>query len=659
MEQLNDYHIKYAKQWFDFSIEAVKSHRQKEKGKQGFIQTSKNTKLPEGRELFPTASFQAYSSLFNCSEGSEFYEEFDTIISKGIKEYTRSSENSSSRSIILFEPILSCLLLRGNRDINLDKIKELILGKDIEEQKKREEYFYPEVGQSPWFLLSLLTCNDYVKKLCDKNEDININRKLDELNTLIDNHINYHMARYNVKELSFDPISLIIAICCKIKIDETNKFKKSPFFLSCLKAIVSQQNNDGSWPTGATISFSESGDVIQQTSIQITSYLAESIIDYKFLVDSDEDTENILDVIIPSFRKLAQYMVSTYVAKTEANTSGWSSDRTKIKNFTETWITAYACRFFYKYYLAEKAYARIKALKALGVPSFIYDPQDDGGQKRWDEIIDPDSILTPKEEIEIKIVNPIIEKREKGALLINPVKNNLSFIICGPPGSGKTYIVESMAKKIGWPLVELSPSQFIKKGLEFIESESKEIFNHLFLLHQAVVFFDECDELFKERDNKDEKNATRTILNFLTASMLPKLQKLHDNGNIIFVVGTNFLQNIDKAIRREGRFDYLILYDRPDYEVREEYYLEKKGANMVEEAKKFTKRTEMCCAKDLNKYLKGTKTVPTDDDYIEWCMNIAEKEIEATRYTPTQKNRKKKQWKSLVANNRNKNQNDK
>ena len=78
------------------------------------------------------------------------------------------------------------------------------------------------------------------------------------------------------------------------------------------------------------------------------------------------------------------------------------------------------------------------------------------------------------------IIRPIIGNKEKGCLLLSPQKDNISFIICGPPGSGKTYIVKQMAKALGWPLVELSPSHFIKKGLDFIESTSREIFNDLY-----------------------------------------------------------------------------------------------------------------------------------------------------------------------------------
>ena len=642
-------YVSNAEKWLNKSIEALESHC-RDDGGDGFIRTSED-KVPKDKDekvdpslLFSTATFQAYSSLLRCDEKGIICKKFDSFLSKrNFKKDIDSSENNKERSVILFEQILSCFSFTNRKStekINFEDFRRQILGKDEDEKEKRKKYFYPDPGQSPWFSLSLLTCQEYLNKIGTNCKLISIDEEK-KLHTLIDTHIDYHMARYNVKELSFDPISLSIAVCCKMKLD--SKFKKSPLFLSCLDAIVKQQYNDGSWPTGAAVSFSGSGDVIQQTSIQITSYLVDAVIDYKFLVDTDECTENILKVIIPPLRKLSQYMEATYMEIKNSKIKGWSSDRTKIKNFTETWITAYACRFFHKYYLAEKAYARIIALRKLGVLNFEYDPQNEESQKKWEEIIEPDLILKPKAEINT-IIDPIIKKRDNGKLLINPEKNYLSFIICGPPGSGKTYVVECLAKKIGWPLVELSPSQFIEKGTEFIEDRSKEIFGQLFSLHHAVVFFDECDELFKERESKDEKNSTRTILNFLTASMLPKLQKLNKEGNVIFVIGTNFLSNIDKAVRRKGRFDHLILFDYPDDEARKKYYLDNNEKN-EDEAKKFVERTKTCPAKELGDFLNNNDTAPIDDDYIKWCTTFADAEIEVTRYNSELKKLKKEKWK--------------
>lgn len=636
--ETDNLYINNALDWLKRAVNSLVSHKRTDEGT-GFIRSSKQI-IPEQKEgIFYTATFQAYSALLESAETykakafglKEMTLELTHIFTPDIfAKKDQYSTNNGSRSIILLEQILKVMvyLQKYKHTIGEDIINAAKEAIDIETAKTdilsnnaNDEYYYPEAGRSPWFLLSLLNCQKYIETIYG---DANGIIKIPSVDTLIDSHINYHMARYNVKELSFDPISLVIALCCKIKRDPG--FKTSPFCISCLEAIVKLQYNDGCWPTGATISFDDSGDVIQQASIQIASQLAEAIIDYKFLVDCNDNVEQVLEIIIPSFRKLFNYITATFEKLDNPCLSGWSSDRIKLKGYTETWITAYTCRFLYKYWLAEKAYARIKALKRLGVTNYVYNKQHTIEEiKRWnDEIIEPDHILKPKETID-GIIQPIIENREKGCLLLSPQKDNISFIICGPPGSGKTYIVKQMAKALGWPLVELSPSHFIKKGLDFIESTSREIFNDLYNLHHAVVFFDECDELFRNRSESGETTSSRTILNFLTASMLPKLQDLHDKQNIIFVLGTNYLHNIDSAVRRKGRFDHRILFDRPDEEARRLFYRAKGKSNHSDISEdEFVKRTETALVKDLTKALSSSYQQEEDQSYLDWCGSKGE-----------------------------------
>jgi hypothetical protein len=155
---------------------------------------------------------------------------------------------------------------------------------------------------------------------------------------------------------------------------------------------------------------------------------------------------------------------------------------------------------------------------------------------------------------------PLLD-RHRGRLAPKLKEGQGSFILYGPPGSGKTYTVETMAEALGWPLISLSPADFLKSGVEMLEARASEIFRRLEHLDQCVVFFDECDELFRTRH--DVIGGHRNMLSFATASMLPKLQNLSKKRRVIFVLATNYLHHIDDAIRREGRFDARLFVDRP------------------------------------------------------------------------------------------------
>lgn len=230
----------------------------------------------------------------------------------------------------------------------------------------------------------------------------------------------------------------------------------------------------------------------------------------------------------------------------------------------------------------------------------------------------------------------------RGSYFLRPAKNGVSFIIYGPPGSGKTYLISQFARALGWPLVSLNPGYFIEEGLESIEAIAGRIFSDLMKLDHAIVFFDECDELFRDRAVSD-KEGSRNILSFATASMLPKLQKLHDARKVIFILGTNYVQNIDLAIRRPGRFDAILLLDRPDLAARAAISNDAiarsrhdgqtaDGDSLL--AEQIARETDGWMIEQIMSYSAAraaeyTPPAPSTSDYADWCTNDGEQEIRA------------------------------
>lgn len=81
-------------------------------------------------------------------------------------------------------------------------------------------------------------------------------------------------------------------------------------------------------------------------------------------------------------------------------------------------------------------------------------------------------------------------------------------------------------------------------------AEAERIFALITKLEEVVVFLDEIDEMFRERGEAKEMGAR-----FITTAMLPKLSEVRDTRRIVFIVATNYIEGIDEAIRRQGRFD--------------------------------------------------------------------------------------------------------
>jgi hypothetical protein len=144
-----------------------------------------------------------------------------------------------------------------------------------------------------------------------------------------------------------------------------------------------------------------------------------------------------------------------------------------------------------------------------------------------------------------------------------------SALLYGPPGTGKSTFAEFLAAHLGWELITITPSDFIVRGGEMVEARAKAIFRALDLLEEKVVLFDEIDRLILDRESDGYSNQA-DIFQFMTPSMLPKIARLRERRACIFLVGTNYAERIDPAIKREGRIDTQILVQLPDLRKRRE-----------------------------------------------------------------------------------------
>jgi SpoVK/Ycf46/Vps4 family AAA+-type ATPase len=152
-------------------------------------------------------------------------------------------------------------------------------------------------------------------------------------------------------------------------------------------------------------------------------------------------------------------------------------------------------------------------------------------------------------------------------LLKTPAKKKkaLSALLFGPPGTSKTEIAKGLAANLQWPLVEIDPSKFLQNTFQNIYVQAETIFKDVMDMYGVVVLFDELDALVQKRDGTD---APDTESKFLTTYMLPKLAKLHDQRRLVFLMATNFQEKFDDAIKRAGRFDFLLCLGPPSLDAK-------------------------------------------------------------------------------------------
>ena len=169
------------------------------------------------------------------------------------------------------------------------------------------------------------------------------------------------------------------------------------------------------------------------------------------------------------------------------------------------------------------------------------------------------------------------------------------IMLYGPPGCGKTSIVEALSVESEIPLFKLKVS---KAGSSYINQTSKNyeaVFNYVAECAQMLdtpcfLFIDEIDGLAKGRDGEatsEDLKQMSTLLNLIETAR---------DRNVIVLGATNKYDIVDDAIKR--RFDAQVYIGMPDDETREEVL-----------------------KKTLNKWLKGVPLASNPNDLKE----IAEK----------------------------------
>ncbi|EST37345.1 hypothetical protein N566_13540 [Streptomycetaceae bacterium MP113-05] len=136
-----------------------------------------------------------------------------------------------------------------------------------------------------------------------------------------------------------------------------------------------------------------------------------------------------------------------------------------------------------------------------------------------------------------------------------------AVVLFGPPGTGKTTFAHGVASRLRWPFIEVFPYR-LAADAQGVAEGLRHLFSQVEHLEQAVLFFDEAEEIASER--QDPTTSAHRVTNELL-----KLIPLFRHGERrLLICATNAVRSLDPAFLRPGRFDYLIPIGPPDAEAR-------------------------------------------------------------------------------------------
>jgi cell division protease FtsH len=137
-----------------------------------------------------------------------------------------------------------------------------------------------------------------------------------------------------------------------------------------------------------------------------------------------------------------------------------------------------------------------------------------------------------------------------------------SFLLIGPPGTGKTMLAQALAGSAGISLVKTSYSDCQKEGhqgdmLKALASAVESAIANA----PSGFFIDEIDSFFNRKSRMGSKDG---YIIGVVNGLLTQLDRLSATPGVILIAATNYADRVDPAVIRAGRFDKHIRVGKPD-----------------------------------------------------------------------------------------------
>ncbi|MBD3897782.1 AAA family ATPase [Halomonas sp. ML-15] len=147
------------------------------------------------------------------------------------------------------------------------------------------------------------------------------------------------------------------------------------------------------------------------------------------------------------------------------------------------------------------------------------------------------------------IVDYYRRKEAYDAMQISPPNGVLLY---GPPGSGKTYAVRQLAEYLDWPVREIDLGSVGSTYIHQTSLRLRQEFEQAARDAPSMIIMDELDAMGANRQNVRDDHKIEEV------SELLRLIDSAGQRNVIVFGMTNRPEALDSALRRRGRFDFML-----------------------------------------------------------------------------------------------------
>ncbi|MEU8820071.1 AAA family ATPase [Actinoplanes sp. NPDC048796] len=386
-----------------------------------------------------------------------------------------------------------------------------------------------------------------------------------ELSTRVRRSILVQLGRHSAGITSqFDPAELAFSVALLHRFESPDY---RPIVDRSLAVIAGQQTEDGSWPSSRMISAGGGPQLLFVASFEVALTLAELLIG-----KLDRGDLGGIDVLLSVLRKALQLVENTFMRS--GSRSGWCNDRARSPGRLESWATAVVLQFLIRY---RDALVRLRQERVLSRYNVAFGHHTDFP---WPDLALTLGVLTrPDEQILERVSDPTDAGNLARSLrrhFIEPVNANpvqrpaaTSLLLPGPPGTRKTSLVQLVARTLDWPLLTLTPADFLRQSqrdLDVLATDS--LFSDLMRLRRVVVHIAQCEDALR-RPSGPESLSRRSLGN----GLFNRLHQLRQNRWVLVFTSPNELrEKLDPRVANSNHFDFVQEMHNPPLVAQRRYY---------------------------------------------------------------------------------------
>jgi SpoVK/Ycf46/Vps4 family AAA+-type ATPase len=126
----------------------------------------------------------------------------------------------------------------------------------------------------------------------------------------------------------------------------------------------------------------------------------------------------------------------------------------------------------------------------------------------------------------------------------------MGYLVCGPVGTGKTFLVECLAGEAGVPIVKLK--NFRERWVGSSEGNLEKIFRLVRALGRCMVFIDEADQTLGRRESgTGDSGLSGRLYSMIAQEMADGANR----GRVVWILASSRPDLIEVDLKRPGRVD--------------------------------------------------------------------------------------------------------